>query len=138
MDFMDLVCPMLRMPIVAQFMVAASHFGHGAVGSGAALLFLAHGYAQDNQRSRRAGMALIAALIVTGITTELLKHAAQLPRPYSQASYGFPSGHTSAAFALASVLTVTFPSLGPVFFLLADLTAISRLYFRSNFTWDIL
>jgi membrane-associated phospholipid phosphatase len=76
-------------------------------------------------------MALLVALIAAGITTELLKHIAQLPRPYSRASYGFPSGHTSTAFALASVLTVTFPTLGPVFWILADLTALSRLYFAA-------
>ena len=137
MDFMDLVCPMLRTPIVERFMVAAGYFGHGAVGSAVGLLFLAHGYAQDNYCTRRAGMALLVALIAAGITTELLKHIAQLPRPYSRASYGFPSGHTSTAFTLASVLTVTFPTLGPVFWILADLTALSRLYFRSNFTWDV-
>jgi undecaprenyl-diphosphatase len=137
MDFMDLVCPVLRTPIVEQFMVVAGYFGHGAVGTIAGLLLFVHGYSQDNQRTKRAGIAVLVALMTAGIAAELLKHVAQLPRPYSRASFGFPSGHTSAAFALASVLTVTFPTLGPVFWILADLTALSRLYFRSNFIWDV-
>jgi undecaprenyl-diphosphatase len=137
MDFMDLVCPVLRTPFIEFCMAVAGYFGHGVVGSLACLFLLAHGYVAGNQRSKRTGIALLVALTVAGLVAELLKRVTQLPRPYSPSSYGFPSGHSAAAFALASVLTVVFPAMGPVFYLLADLTALSRLYFRANFTWDI-
>ena len=137
MDFMDFGCPVLRARYFELFMAAVGYYGHGAMGSAVGLLFLAHGYAYGNQRTKRAGIAVLAALIIAGVAAELLKAVVQSPSPKTRGSYGFPSGHTSAAFALASALAVTFPVLGPVFYLLAVLTAISRLYFRANFTWDV-
>lgn len=137
MDFMDLACPVLRSPLIELFMAVVGYLGHGAVGSVVGLLLLAHGYAYDNQRTRGAGFAVLAALVIAGVAAELLKHVVQSPRPKTRASYGFPSGHAGAAFALASALAVTFPALGPVFYILAVLTAISRLYFRANFAWDV-
>jgi hypothetical protein len=137
MDFMDLVCPVLRTPFIEFCMAVAGYFGHGALGSVAGLLLLTHGYARANPRTKQAGVALLIALVVAAAVTELLKHVVQLPRPYFGTSRGFPSARTGNAFALASVLTVAFPAVGPLFYLLADLTALSRLYFRANFTWDI-
>lgn len=134
---MDIGCPILRAPYFEQMITWLGYFGHGAVGAPLGLGLLAHGYLYDNQRNRRAGMAILAALIVVGIATELLKNTLQWPRPKLRSSYGFPSGHTSAAFALATTLSATFPALGPLFFILAVLTGISRLYLRAHSTLDV-
>ncbi len=135
---MDLGCPLLRAPYFEIFMNVAGYFGHGSVGGAVGLLLLAHGYGYNNPRTKRAGIAVLLALIIAGTAAQILKELIQLPRPRLRSSHGFPSGHTSAAFALASVLTAFLPALGPVFYVLAVLTAISRLYLRAHFTYDVL
>lgn len=138
MDIIDLACPILRTPFLEHFMALASYFGHGAVGSVVSLLFLAHGYTQNNQRTKRTGVALLVALIIVGITTWLLKAGLQLPRPNYKASFGFPSGRTGAAFSMAATLGFAFPAVSPLLYLPAVLTGISRLYLRTNVTWDVI
>jgi membrane-associated phospholipid phosphatase len=44
------------------------------------------------------------SLLVTGLATELLKATVREKRPNSDALTSFPSGHTSAAFAMATAL----------------------------------
>ena len=137
MDFMDFGCPVLRAQYFEFFMAAVGYFGHGALGSAVGLLLLAHGYTYDNRRTKRAGIAVLAALMISGVAVELMKHFIRLQIPRLRTSGGFPSGHASAGFALGSVLAAAFPALGPVFYLLAVLTAVSRLYFRAQFTWNV-
>jgi len=119
-------------------MAMAGYFGHGLVAGAVVLLLFIYGCAVNDPRIKRAALALLIAVIVAGLAAQVLKEVVQWPRPKNRASQGFPSGHTSAAFALASVLTATFPAFGPIFYLLAVLTALSRLYFRAHFTWDVL
>lgn len=131
-------CSMFRTSFFGWFMAMVEHFGHGSVGSVVGLLLLAHGFAYHNERTRRAGAAVLIALIVAGIASEALKYVFQWPRPTGGSSLGFPSGRASAAFALAAVLTAAFPHFGPFFFTLAVLAAISRLYFRAHFISSVL
>lgn len=44
------------------------------------------------------------ALVTTGILTEMIKRTVREKRPNSGARNSFPSGHTSAAFAMATVV----------------------------------
>lgn len=138
LDVIDIGCPILRTPFFEQAITLLGYFGHGAVGVAIALALLAHGYLCDHERNRRAGMAVLLALITIGIFTELLKNTIQLPRPKLRSSYGFPSGHTGTAFSLAMTLSATFPALGWVFFCLAALTGMSRLYLRYHYTVDVI
>ena len=72
MDFMDFGCPVLRARYVEIFMAAVGYYGHGALGSVVGLLLLAHGYTYDNQRTKRAGIAVLAALMISGLAAKLL------------------------------------------------------------------
>jgi undecaprenyl-diphosphatase len=120
-------------------MTLAGSLGRGFVGSSVGLLLLAHGFKYNNRRTKRAGIAVLVALIIAATAAELLKHVFLLPRPKYRAGYGgFPSGHASAAFALASVLGTTFATQSPLFYFLAALTGISRLYFRAHFIGDVV
>ena len=53
--------------------------------------------------------------------------------------YSFPSGHTTTAFSLMTLLALLFPSkkTGVIFFCLAMLAAISRVYLVQHFFIDI-
>ncbi len=53
----------------------------------------------------------------------------------------FPSGHTAAVFSLMLCLTLIFNKktwLSPIFFVLAVLTAYSRVYLSQHFAEDVL
>jgi membrane-associated phospholipid phosphatase len=138
MDLIGLGCTAFRSELAEPLMTLAGYFGHGSVGSIVALSLLTHGYLCKNTRTKRAGFAVIIALILAGSAAAVLKEIVDLPRPRLRTSSGFPSGHTSAAFGLAAVLGVVFPSASPIFYLLAVLTGLSRLYFRAHFTWDVI
>jgi undecaprenyl-diphosphatase len=137
-DVMDLGCAVLRTPLFEQTMEALGYFGRAGIACAVAVFLLGHGYVYDNPRSRKAGIALIVALLVSAAATELVRYAVQLPRPKQSSGYGFPSGHTSAAFSLAAVLGITFPQAGWLFYLVALLTGVSRLYFRAHYLVDVL
>lgn len=138
MDLIDLGCTAFRAPLTDPIMTFVGFFGHGSAGAIIALSLLTHGYLYQNTRTKSAGFAVIIALILAGSSAALLKEIVHWPRPSLRTSSGFPSGHTSAAFALAGVLGVAFPGATPFFYLLAVLTGLSRLYFRAHFTWDVL
>lgn len=137
-DVMDLGCAVLRTTFFEQTMGALGYFGRAGIASAVALLLLGYGQCYDNPRIRRAGIALILALVVSAAVTELVRYSIQLPRPRESSGYGFPSGHTSAAFSLAAVLGITFPQAGSFFYLVAVLTGVSRLYFRAHYLVDVL
>jgi membrane-associated phospholipid phosphatase len=138
MDGIDLGCAFLRTPFLAETMEALGFFGRAGIACAVAVSLLGHGYFFDNPRSRKTAIALIVALIVSAVATELVRYAVQLPRPKQSDGYGFPSGHTSAAFSFAAVLGIAFPQAGPLFYLVAVLTGISRLYFRAHYVVDVL
>ena len=137
-DAMDVGCAVIRTPFFEQMMEAMGYFGRAGIAVVVAGSLLGHGYFYDNRRTRKAGIALIIALLASAAVTELVRYAVQLPRPKESMGYGFPSGHTSAAFSLAAVLAVTFPQSSSLFYLLAMLTGISRLYFRAHYLTDVL
>jgi len=137
MDPLYLGCELLKESFVYYAMDAFGYYGHGAVGVPLGLALIAVGYKRQNQHFKLAGFAVLLSIASTGILTEALKHIFQMPRPRSTATYAFPSGHSGTAFALASALSISFPALTPLYFLLATFTAISRLYFRAHFLIDV-
>ena len=52
--------------------------------------------------------------------------------------YSFPSGHTAAAFVMASVFSFVFPIFSALLYFLASLIGFSRLYLRVHYPTDIL
>ncbi|NCO35799.1 MAG: hypothetical protein AUJ92_21485 [Armatimonadetes bacterium CG2_30_59_28] len=63
----------------------------------------------DGKEGKREATQGAEALMATGIATELLKATVNEKRPNSDARDSFPSGHTSAAFAMATVLGEDMP-----------------------------
>jgi len=74
---------------------------------------------------------------VTFLLVQGLKLAVRLPRPSGSPS-GFPSGHTTFAFALAWLMLTACPRLAPLWFGLAVGIGWSRVEIQDHFTYQVL
>ena len=119
-------------------MAVLVYLGHGVVDAVIAFAFLAYGLLARDRRMRQAGVAALLSVLVAGLASNLFKLAFRLPRPVAGWGYGFPSGHTSTAFALAGTLGQVFPAAAPFLYLLALAAGVARLYERSHFVIDVL
>jgi len=52
--------------------------------------------------------------------------------------YSFPSGHTSASFAIATTIAFNMPRLSIVAFILAFAIGISRIYLGVHYPTDVM
>ena len=78
---------------------------------------------------------LVATL--TPLCVETLKRATRLPRPDGDPS-GFPSGHTTFAFALAWLLAQVFPRGTLLWFTIAVAIGWSRVEGHAHFSYQVL
>lgn len=88
----------------------------------------AAGRAASGTRFRAATYDLAQATLVSGLYTEALKRAVGRERPDGSNSLSFPSGHTSNAFAWATVASRHYgPKVGLPAYAAAGLIGISRI-----------
>ena len=102
------------------------------------------------RKEKKASLTLIIALVFSLILCNLVvKNLFMRARPFevypyvsllvrSPTDYSFPSGHTSASFAAAVVLSYFYPKHKVKFALLAALIAFSRLFLFVHFPTDVL
>lgn len=120
-------------------MLVSNALGHGAVAGGLVIVLIAWAAVTGHRRLRRIGLAALVAILASAILANVVKLAVELPRPNPwHSSYGFPSGHTTTAFAVTAVLGRAVPAAAPILYLFALLTGIARLYLRAHFTIDVL
>lgn len=101
-------------------------------------LFVA-GRASRDTKFRAATYDLAEATIVTGVYTSVLKAAVHRPRPDGSNNLSFPSGHTSSAFAMASVAEAHYgPKVGVPAFALASAIGLSRIESNKHNLSDVL
>jgi membrane-associated phospholipid phosphatase len=101
-------------------------------------------------RSRAALLELAPSVAVTTAIVEYpVKHLARRQRPFIDVvralvvgkrpkSYSFPSGHTAASFATARVLSTVWPTAAPLFYGVAALVGLSRIYVGDHYPGDVL
>jgi membrane-associated phospholipid phosphatase len=114
--------------------------------------FYLYGYLRDDSRARTTSLLAVESLAISTIFTETIKVTAQRSRPNSGASpytwngphlklnnVSFCSGHTSAAFTLATVFAEQYqdsPYIPAVSYSLATLAGLSRIYDNKHWASD--
>ena len=88
---------------VDPFFAPGQHVGGFVLQTSAAFATYFTGRAMGNSRVAVLGARLVRAQIVAQVTTQAIKFSVQRTRPDGTA-LSFPSGHTSASFATATVL----------------------------------
>lgn len=98
---------------------------------------------------RAAGVESFLTLFFSSICVTYLKNKFTRPRPYwvikelnsfniMLKDYSFPSGHTTAAFSLATVLSINFPGFMFLFISIALIVGFSRVYLAVHFPTDVI
>nr|MBI3612337.1 phosphatase PAP2 family protein [Nitrospirota bacterium] len=127
-----------------------ARLGSGAVLAAFSAVLLVAGRLRMQPTLFHAGLQGLVAHGVAALVTQLLKHTIGRPRPrvtqegefqfepsFASGFDSFPSGHTSASFAVATVLARHFPRLGWIGYLAAALIACSRVWRGSHFPTDV-
>jgi len=116
-------------------------------------LFYLYGHLNDDQKARQTSLLAVESLAISGVFAWTLKVTIQRPRPYTGESpttwngpslkmgdASFPSGHTTAAFSIASVFAEEYgsnPYVPPIVYGLATLTGFARLYDNKHWASDV-
>ncbi len=126
------------------------HFSRVMTGGHAWLLVLALAMAKDRPSGWRIAARVLPALYLTTFLVEVpVKRYFRRKRPFisiiravvvgrKPGSYSFPSGHSAAAFAGATLLSRPFPRWRGVFFAVAGLVAFSRVYLGAHYPGDVV
>jgi uncharacterized membrane protein YeaQ/YmgE (transglycosylase-associated protein family) len=139
MDLIRMGCFCLASDRLESVLFVIDQLGLGVVAGTIATAIFAYGAWSRRKHLRQAGLAGLLAVVVAGGLSNLLKLAFQMPRPdMGYAAYGFPSGHTSVAFAFAAALGEAFPAAAPLLYLVAVLVGLSRMYYRTHFAIDVV
>ena len=116
-------------------------------------LFYLYGHLSDDPKARQTSLLSVESLAISGVFTWTLKEVAQRPRPNTGAApgnwngpsskiadYSFPSGHSTAAFSIASVVAEEYgnnPYVAPIAYGLATLTGFARVYGDYHWASDV-
>jgi len=118
---------------------AASRAGGTSVMVPATIGLFALGRFSHDTRFRAFSYDATQAMIVNGVYSSILKNAVRRERPDGADSLSFPSGHTSAAFALATVAEKHYGwKAGVPSYLAASAIGLSRISNNRHYLSDVL
>ena len=114
-----------------------------------------YGHFFQSERARRTALIGLESFVFTGILTETIKRTSHKHRPrsedlegvrwdgprFSNANLSFPSGHTSSAFAVATVVASEYGDnafVPPLMYGAATLCAFSRINDNAHWASDVI
>jgi len=128
-------------------------FGNGAYTLPGLAAFYIFGHFNENEKAKRTTLIATESFLITGLYTTVLKYSFGRHRPRtgnSSTSFdgfttnrnynSFPSGHTSTAFAIATVVANQYektPYIKPISYGIATLTALSRINYEAHWASDV-
>ncbi|MBI5042947.1 MAG: phosphatase PAP2 family protein [Nitrospirae bacterium] len=123
------------------FVQTLNKFGDGGVQAVIAIILMLAGYLKKNGRLLRTGKFGLFAIILAGIIvprpTMTDTGASNLGPSITIGFDSFPSGHTASSFALAAILSSVYPKGRYIFYSLAGIASLSRIYLDSHFASDV-
>jgi membrane-associated phospholipid phosphatase len=141
----------LTIPWMAFTSNAGDWIGQGWRLASVSLLLLAFAWAFSRPMLKLAAIQSLIAHGIAAVLANVLKHLIGRPRPkfvhsgdwqmaisWISGLDSFPSGHTTASFAVATVLAKRFPTWGPLCMGLAAFVALSRVLRGSHFPTDVV
>ena len=140
----------LTVPWMAFVSQAGNWLGDGRQLLMVSAILMAIGWVYPPSRGMRTGIETLWAHGIATVLVHTVKHLIGRPRPKFSTSGdwemapslasgfdSFPSGHTTATFALAVVLSRRFPHYSLLFFGAGAFVALSRVLRGSHFTTDV-
>lgn len=140
----------LTVPWMAFTSDAGDWIGEGTHLVAASVGLLAVGWFFSQAAVKAAGIQTLLAHGLAALVVNGLKHLIGRPRPkfahsgewqlapsWASGLDSFPSGHSAASFAVATVLTKRFPAVGPLCLGIAAFVALSRILRGSHFPTDV-
>lgn len=135
----------IKCKILDKIMPVITHLGSAAATVSCCMLMIAFG----TDRVRTAGIKALAALALSHLLVHFLKNSVCRMRPKDVLPnintfnvpldyYSFPSGHTTAVFAIAATLAFNIPMLAFIAFPAAFIVAVTRLYLGVHYPSDVL
>ncbi len=98
-----------------------------------------YGKFNDETRSLRRIKLMAKATFYSGLTTMILKNVIGQRRPDSENRQSFPSGHTTTAFAFASVIAMEHEWYwGTAAYAMATVTGVSRIHDNAHYIHDVV
>lgn len=141
----------LTIPWMAFTSNAGDWIGQGWRLASLSILLLALAWAFEKRTLKVAAIQSLIAHGMAAVFANVLKHLVGRPRPkfahsgdwqmaisWISGLDSFPSGHSTASFAVATVLTKRFPAWGPLCLGLATFVALSRVLRGSHFPTDVV
>jgi undecaprenyl-diphosphatase len=127
--------PPQRQPL-GTAMEVVTEFGDPKTMMGLSILLMAYG----DDDPRETGRLLSSAFIGGGLVVLGMKQIVQRKRPLEDelGDPSFPSGHTSIAFSMATVLGYQYPKWRIPLYIGAGLVGLSRIYLGRHYASDVL
>jgi len=95
-------------------------------------------FVEDGRNANPHGIRTLDALGTSVLLEQALKLIVREPRPDTGSRNSFPSGHTTAAFAIAAMESNYHPDQAPIWYTGASLIGVSRIVLDRHWVHDVV
>ncbi|MGM0608805.1 MAG: phosphatase PAP2 family protein [Candidatus Muiribacteriota bacterium] len=97
-----------------------------------------YGMATGDNKIMNASSVALEGTIISGNITEIMKSISKRTRPDGVGKTSFPSGHSAISMSLATSFSHHYPSKSGLFYSIAGLCALQRVYADRHYLSDII